>query len=262
VSLLGVGVGARFEAVLPDGFRVEAHGSPDIVLRRDVANELFASTPTAVVRAIDRICIVSSDGVTEFCTTSLSWAVVSSGPTRFEAQVSGSVTAGASMTVGYFRAKAGAIRYFESSVSPPFDVLAGQTVSLTMTLVLASSHSPSVSGGLPSVSAVESRNLLSLLYNILRGQRPADTYLTLNNVLWRTAIGATLLGKPLSRTYSPGATSGRAEHGFDNFGIAGLLIKIHVNCTGQADCIVYTLSSELDVDPTDRARFTIEISVS
>jgi hypothetical protein len=118
-----------------------------------------------------------------------------------------------------------------------------------------------VSGGLPSVSSVDSRNLLILLGNILRGARPPSTYLTLNNVLWRTATGATLLGKPLSRTYSPGATDGRAEHGFDNFGTGGLLAKIHVNCTGQADCIVYTLSSELNVGSSDRARFSISISV-
>jgi hypothetical protein len=261
VGLIGVGVGARFEAVLPDGSRVEVHGSPTLTLRRHVANELFASTPTAVVLAIDRICIVSSDGVTEYCTTSLSWAVVSSEPTRFEAQVSGSVTAGAPITVGYFRAKAGTTLYFESAVSPTFDVLAGQTVSVTMTLTLTSTHSPSVSGGLPSVSATNSSNLLGLLFLILRGQRPANTFLTLEGVLWRTGAGAVLLGKPLTRNYSPGATSGSASHDFDNFGASGSLARINVNCAGQADCIVYTLSTALSVTTSDRARYSVSISV-
>jgi hypothetical protein len=262
VSLLGVGVGARFEAVLPDGSRVGVVGSPSLTLRRHVANELFASTPTAVVLAIDRICIVSSDGVTEYCTTSLSWAVVSSEPTRFEAQVSGSVTPTAPITVGYFRAKAGATLYFESAVSPTFDVLAGQTVSLTMTLTLTSSHSPSVSGGLPSVSATNSSNLLGLLHLILRGARPANTYLTLEGVLWKTGVGTVLLSRPLSRSYTAGATSGSASHDFANFTASGSLAKIHVDCTNQADCIVYTLSSTLSVTTSDRARYSINISVS
>ena len=261
VGALGVGIGARFEVVLPDGSRVSVSGSPSLTLRRHVANELFASSPTAVVQAIDRICIVSSDGATEYCTTGLTWSVVSDEPTRHESQVSGSVTPTAPITVGYFRAKAGTTLYFESAVSPNFDVLAGQTVSLTMTMVLSSSHTPSVSGGLPSVSATESRNLLGLLFLILRGQRPANTYLTLNNVLWRTGAGATLLGKPLSRSYTPGATNGSAGHDFDSFGASGSLAKIHVNCTGQADCIVYTLSSSLNVTTSDRARYSISISV-
>jgi hypothetical protein len=262
VSSLGVGVGARFEAVLPDGSRVEVHGSPHINLRRDVANELFAGTSTAVVRAIDRICIVSSDGVTEYCTTSLSWAVVSSEPTRHESQVSGSVTASAPITVGYFRAKAGAIVYFESDVSPQFDVLGGQTVSLTMTMVLTSSHSPSASGGLPSVSATNSSNLLGLLFLILRGQRPSNTYLTLEGVLWKTGAGAVLLSRQLVRTYSAGATSGSASHEFANFTAGGSLARIHVDCTNQGDCIVYTLSTTLSVTTSDRARYTVSISVS
>jgi hypothetical protein len=262
VSLLGVGVGARFEAVLPDGSRVDVVGSPSLTLRQHVANELFASTPTAVVQAIDRLCVFSLGAGVDYCTTSLTWSVVSSEPTRFEAQVSGSVTVPAPITVTHFRAKAGATLYFESAVSPNFDVLAGQTVSLTMTLTLTSSHSPSVSGGLPSVSATDSSNLLGLLYNILRGARPANTHLTLVNVLWRTGAGVVLLGKPLARTYSIGATSGRAEHDFDNFGASGSLARIHVNCSGQADCIVYTLSSALSVTTSDRARYSINISVS
>jgi hypothetical protein len=262
VSLLGVGVGARFEVVLPDGSRVSVTGSPSLTLRQHVANELFASTPTAVVLAIDRICIVSSDGATEYCTTSLSWAVVSSEPTRFEAQVSGSVTPTAPITVGYFRAKAGATLYFESAVSPNFDVVAGQTVSLTMTLTLTSSHSPSVSGGLPSVSETNSSNLLGLLYLILRGARPSNTYLTLEGVLWKTGVGTVLLSRPLSRNYSVGATSGSASHDFANFTASGSLAKIHVDCTNQADCIVYTLSSTLSVTTSDRARYITSISVS
>ena len=261
MGALGVGVGARFEAVLPDGSRVSVRGSPSLTLRRHVANELFASTPTAVVLAIDRICIVSSDGATEYCTTSLSWSVVSAEPTRFQAQVSGSVTPTAPITVGYFRAKAGATLYFESAVSPPFDVVAGQTVSLTMTLTLSATHSPSVSGGLPSVSATDSSNLLGLLYNILRGARPANTYLTLSDVFWKTATGVVLLAIPLSRSYSPGATSGSASHDYANFTAGGSLAKIHVDCENQADCIVYTLSSALSVTTSDRARYSISISV-
>jgi hypothetical protein len=262
VSALGVGVGVRFEAVLPDGFRVEAHGSPTDTLKQHVANELFASTPTAVVLAIDRICISNPEANVEYCTTSLSWAVVSSEPTRFEAQVSGSVIAGASFTVTHFRAKAGATLYFESAVSPPFDVSGGQTVSLTMTLVLTSSHSTSVSGGLPSVSAVNSSNLLGLLYLILRGQRPANTYLTLEGVLWKTGAGVVLLSRQLVRTYSPGATSGSASHDFANFTAGGSLAKIHVDCSNQGDCIVYSLSTALSVTTSDRARYSINISVS
>jgi hypothetical protein len=265
VSALGVGIGARFEAVLPDGSRVSVGGSPSLELRRHVANELFASTPTAVVRAIDRICIVYIDvdtgSVLEYCTTSLSWVVVSSEPTRLVAQVSGSVTPTAPITVTHFRAKAGDIVYFESAVSPTFDVVAGQTVSLTMTLTLTSSHSPSVSGGLPSVSAVNSSNLLGLLYNILRGARPANTHLTLVGVLWRTDAGVVLLAKPLVRNYSTGATFGSAEHDFDNFGASGSLVRIHVGCSGQPDCIVYTLSSALSVTTSDRARYRVSISV-
>jgi hypothetical protein len=261
VSLLGVGVGARFEAVLPGGSRVSVVGSPSLTLRQHVANELFASTPTAVVLAIDRICIVSSDGATEYCTTSLSWAVVSSEPTRFQAQVSGSVSAAAPITVGYFRAKAGATLYFESAVSPTFDVLAGQTVSLTMTLTLTSTHSPSVSGGLPSVSATNSSNLLGLLYLILRGARPANTYLTLEGVSWVDGAGTALLAKPLVRSYTAGATSGSASHDFFNFTSGGSLARIHVDCTNQLDCIVYTLSSALSVTTSDRARYSVSISV-
>jgi hypothetical protein len=261
LGALGIGVGARFEVVLPDGSRVEVHGSPSLTLRQHVANELFASTPTAVVRAIDRICIVSSDGAMEYCTTSLSWAVVSSGPTKHVSQVSGSVTPTVSMTVGYFRAKAGATLYFESAVSPPFDVVAGQAVSLTMTLTLQATHSPSVSGGLPSVASVDSSNLLGLLYLILSGQRPANTYLNLEGVAWKTGAGVVLLAKELVRSYSPGATSGSASHDFANFTASGSLARIHVNCANWDDCIVYTLSSTLSVTTSDRARFSISISV-
>jgi hypothetical protein len=246
---------------LPDGSRVSVSGSPSLTLRRHVANELFASTPTAVVQAIDRICIVSTDGATEYCTTGLTWSVVSTEPTRFVAQVSGSVTPTAPITVGYFRAKAGATLYFESAVSPPFDVVAGQTVSLIMTLTLQTTHSPSVSGGLPSVSATDSSNLLGLLYLILRGQRPANTYLTLEGVSWRTGAGVVLLSRQLSRSYTSGATSGSASHDYANFTASGSLAKIHVDCTNQADCIVYTLSSPLSVTTSDRARFSISISV-
>jgi hypothetical protein len=266
VSLLGVGVGARFEAVLPDGSRVSVSGSPTITLRQHVANELFAGTPTAVVLPIDRICIVFDGGypeyVVEYCTTSLTWTVTRFEPRLREVQVSGSVTPPASITVTHFRAKAGATLYFESAVSPTFDVVAGQTVSLTATLTFSTTHSPSVSGGLPSVASVETSGLLALLVNIIRGARPADTYLTLVSVLWRTGAGVVLLGKPLVRTYSIGATSGRAEHDFDNFGASGSLARIHVNCSGEADCIVYTLSSALSVTTSDRARYSINISVS
>jgi hypothetical protein len=261
VGALGIGVGARFEAVLPDGSRVSVMGSPSLTLRQHVANELFASTPTAVVQAIDRICIVSSDGVTEYCTTSLSWSVVSSEPTRFVAQVSGSVVPTASITVGYFRAKAGTTIYFESAVSPTFDVVAGQTVSLTMTLTLQTTHSPSVSGGLPSVASVDSSNLLGLLYLILRGQRPTATYLTLVSVMWEATDDRTLLLAYLSRSYTSGATSGSASHDYANFTASGSLARIRVDCEGQARCIVYTLSSTLSVTTSDRARYSISISV-
>jgi len=261
VGALGVGIGARFEVVLPDGSRVSVRGSPSLTLRQHVANELFADTPTAVVKAIDRICIVSSDGATEYCTTSLSWTVVSEEPTRHEIQASGSVTPTAPITVGYFRAKAGDMLYFESAVSTPFDVVAGQTVSLTMTLTLSTTHSPSVSGGLPSVSEINSSNLLGLLYNILRGARPANTYLTLEGVSWEDGAGEVLLSKELVRSYSPGATSGSASHDYDNFRTGGSLARIHVHCTNQDDCIVYTLSSALSVTTSDRARYSISISV-
>jgi hypothetical protein len=262
VSLLGVGVGARFEAVLPDGSRVSAKGSPTNTLKQHVANELFASTPTAVVQAIDRLCVFNYDGGVEYCTTSLSWAVVSSEPTMFQAQVSGSVTVPASITVTHFRAKAGATLYFESAVSPNFDVLAGQTVSLTMTLTLSASHSPSVSGGLPSVSATNSSNLLGLLYLILRGARPSGTYLTLEGVRWVDGVGTVLLARELVRSYSSGATSGGASHDFANFTAGGSLARVHVDCENQADCIVYTLSSTLSVTTSDRARYIINVSVS
>jgi hypothetical protein len=261
VSSLGIGIGARFEAVLPDGSRVNARGSPSLELRRHVANELFASTPTAVVRAIDRICIVSSDGVVEYCTTSLTWSVVSREPTRLVAQVSGSVTPTAPITVGYFRAKAGGILYFESAVSPTFDVVAGQTVSLTMTLTLSTSHSPSVSGGLPSVSSVLSSFLLGLLYDILRGARPANTYLTLEGVSWVDSAGNDLLSIELVRSYTSGATSGSARHDFSNFRFGGSLASIRVHCTNLDDCIVYVLSSTLSVTTNDRARYSVSISV-
>lgn len=261
MSLLGVGVGARFEAVLPDGSRVSVSGSPSLTLRRHVANELFASTPTVVVLAIDRICIVSSDLATEYCTTSLSWSVVSTGATSHVSQVSGSVTPTAPITVGYFRAKAGATLYFESAVSPEFDVLAGQTVSLTMTLTLQTTHSPSVSGGLPSVDTVGSINLLALLYQILSGARPANTYLTLEGVLWLDTGGGTLLARQLVRTYSTGATSGRAEHDFANFTASGSLRVIAVDCTNRGSCFYYILSSPFSVTTSDRARFSILISV-
>jgi hypothetical protein len=261
VGSIGVGVGARFEAVLPDGSRVSGRGSPTDTLRQHVANELFASTPTAVVQAIDRICIYNSGSGAEYCTTSLTWSVVSTGATRHESQVSGSVTPTANITVTHFRAKAGATVYFQSAVSPTFTVLAGQTVSLTMTLILQTSHSPSVSGGLPDVSAFESRNLLSLLYLILRGQRPANTYLTLGNVRWFDENGASLLTASLIRSYSSGATSGSASHDFVAFSAPGSLIGVAVNCVGQANCVVYGFEPSLYVTVSDRARYSISISV-
>jgi hypothetical protein len=261
VSSLGIGIGARFEVVLPDGSRVSAKGSPSLELRRHVANELFASTPTAVVRAIDRICIVSSDGVVEECTTSLSWSVVSEEPTKHVVQASGSITVSAPYTVGYFRAKAGTTLYFESAVSPTFDVVAGQTVSLTMTLTLSASHSPFVSGGLPSVDRVSSIVLLSLLSLIFRNARPTGQYLTLDSVEWLDRAGNTLLRASLTRSYSAGATSGSASHGYANFTAGGDLAGIVVNCVNRPSCIIYFLSSTLRVTTSDRARFSISISV-
>jgi len=84
--------------------------------------------------------------------------------------------------------------YFESVLfSPTFDVLGGQTVSLTMTLTLTSTHSPSFSGASVSVSAIDSSNLLGLLALILGGQRPANTYLNLEGVAWKTGAGTVLL---------------------------------------------------------------------
>jgi hypothetical protein len=261
LSALGIGVGARFEAVLPDGGRVESLGSPSLTLRRHVANELFASTPTAVVQAIDRICIVSSDGATEYCTTSLTWSVVSTERTRLVAQVSGSVTPTAPITVGYFRAKAGTTVYFESAVSPPFDVVAGQTVSLTMTLTLQTTHSPSVSGGLPSVSSVDSRYLLTLLYDILRGARPSGRFLTLERAVWFDEFAETLLSAMLTRSYTAGATSGSASHDYANFTAGGRLIGVSVYCVGQPNCIIYGFGDGVLVTVSDRARYSVSISV-
>jgi hypothetical protein len=264
VSLLGVGVGARFEAVLPDGSRVSVSGSPSPELRRHVANELFAGTPTAVVLAIDRICIVSSDGAVEYCTTSLTWSVTRAEPRLREVQVSGSVTPTAPITVGYFRAKAGATLYFESAVSPTFDVVAGQTVSLTATLTFSTTHSPSVSGGLPSVASVDTSGLLALLVDIIRGARPSGQFLTLTRARWAYIFDAyieTRLSASLTRSYTTGATSGSARHDFTAFTSSGGLNVVYVDCAGRDACIAYTLSSTLSVTTGDRARYDISVSV-
>jgi hypothetical protein len=264
VSLLGVGIGARFEVVLPDGSRISVSGSPSLELRRHVANELFASTPTAVVQAIDRLCIVSTDGATEYCTTSLNWSIVRAEPRLRQVQVSGSVTPTAPITVGYFRAKAGATLYFESAVSPPFDVVAGQTVSLTATLTFSTTHSPSVSGGLPSVASVETGELLGLLVSIIRGARPSGQFLTLTRVRWAYIFDAYIeirLSASLTRSYTTGATSGSASHDFTAFTSNGGLNAVYVDCAGRDACISYALSSTLNVTTSDRARYSISASV-
>jgi hypothetical protein len=264
VSSLGIGIGARFEVVLPDGSRVSVKGSPGLELRRHVANELFAPTPTAVVRAIDRICIVSSDGAVEYCTTSLTWSITRAEPRLRQVQVSGSITPTAPITVGYFRAKAGDILYFESAVSPTFDVVAGQTVSLTATLTFSTTHSPSVSGGLPSVASVDTSGLLALLVDIIRGARPSGQFLTLTRVRWAYIFDAyveTRLSVSLTRSYTAGATSGSASHDFTAFTSSGGLNVVYVDCAGRDACIAYTLSSTLSVTTSDMARYSISVSV-
>jgi len=67
------------------------------------------------------------------------------------------------------------------------------------------------------------------------------------------------LARLLSRSYTPGATSGSASHDFANFTASGSLARIHVDCNNWDDCIVYTLSSPLSVTTSDRARFSISI---
>jgi hypothetical protein len=216
------------------------------------------------VLAIDRICIVSTDGATEYCTTSLSWSVTRAEPRLREVQVSGSVTPTAPITVGYFRAKAGATLYFESAVSPPFDVVAGQTVSLTATLTFSTTHSPSVSGGLPSVASIDSGLLLGLLVDILRGARPSGQFLTLSRVRWAYIFDAyieTRLSASLTRSYTAGATSGSASHDYTAFTSSGNLNVVYMDCAGRDACIAYTLASTLSVTTSDRARFSISVSV-
>ena len=257
-----LGVTARFEVVMPDGIRAFAYSSPTLDLRRRVAEELFASSPTAVVTPIDRLCLADTAGSTRDCASvsSADWAGFTSDPTSHQATVTKSVTVTASYTVGYFRAYSGTVLYFESAVSPTFDVLSGQTVTLSMTLTITSSHSPSVSGGLPAVASSDSSVLRGLLLEILRGARPSGAYLTLEGVNWRA--GATvLLSVPLFRSYEVGATSGSASHDYRNFTAGGNLDRVHVDCTNIADCIVYLFTSALSVSTSDRARYSVTISV-
>jgi hypothetical protein len=230
-------------------------------LKQHVANELFASTPTAVVRAIDRVCIVSIGGDVEDCTTLLSWRAYPYGVNNYIADISGRVMVSGSYTVGYVRIKAGDVVYFESGVSSPFYVFSGQVVSFTIRLTFLTTHSPSVGGGLPGIVYVSSRGLLGLLVDILRGVRPAGTYLTLERVRWEDEWGETILDVPLSRSYSPGAISGSAFHDFVNFVASGNLYKVVVDCVGRQYCLSYTLSSTLSVTMADRARFSVFVEV-
>jgi len=259
---LGLGIGARFEVVMPDGVRARAYSSPTLELRRRVAEELFAYSPSPVVTPIDRLCLVDTAGVTRDCASVSSgdWSGFTSDPTSHQATVTGSVSVTASYTVGYFRAYSGAVLYFESAVYPTFDVYSGLSVALSMTLTITSNHSPSVSGGLPGVGSADSSVLRGLLLEILRGARPPGAYLTLEGVNWRAGFSV-LLSVPLVRSYTTGATSGSAYHDYRNFSFGGNLDRVHVDCTNIADCIVYLFTSALPVSTGDRARYSITISV-
>jgi hypothetical protein len=215
----------------------------------------------AVVQPIDRVCIVSIDGVLEDCTTSFSFSGSIYGVNNYRANISGYVTVSGSYMVGYVRIKAGDVVYFESSVSSPFYVFPGQVVYFTIRLTFWTTHSPSVGGGLPGIGYVDSTGFLELLADILRGARPANTYLTLERVRWEEVWGETILDVPLSRSYSLGAISGSAFHDFVNFVASGNLYGVSVDCVGRPYCIYYAFSSTLSVTTADRARFSIVINV-
>ena len=261
LGVLNFGVRVESEVVLPDGSRVSGGGSPTVTLRRHVVNELFAPSPMAVVQPVDRVCIVSIGGVLEDCTTSLSFSSFIYGINNYVVCINGYVTVSGSYMFGYVRIKAGDVVYFESSAPFPFYVFPGQVVSFTICLIFSTTHSPSVGGGLPGIMDVDSSGFLELLADILRGARPANTYLTLERVRWEEERGETILDVPLSRSYTSGATSGSAFHDFANFVASGNLYRVYVDCVGKPYCISYTLSSALSVTTADRARFSIVIDV-
>jgi hypothetical protein len=259
--LVGVDVGARFEAMLSDGSRVVSSGYPTLTLRQHIISELFAPTPTAIVRPIDRICIVSSDGVVEECTTGLDWSFSFYHINVIVIIVSGSVTVNASYTVGYFRAKAGDIVYFESAVYPAFDVKVGQTVSITMTVYASIRYRFNVDGGLPSDIGAFSMEFMYLLYTALSGRRPRDGYLTLERVDWVDEGFNILLSRELVRSYTADVTSGIAFHDFANFTASGNLKYVFVQCSGSPECIIFNFPTAVGVTTADRARFSISIKV-
>ena len=257
MGALGIRVKVESEVVLPDGTRISGGGSPTITLRQHVVSELFAPIPTAVVQPVDRVCVVSVGGTLEDCTTSFSWSRYPYGTTSYVVYISGYVTVSGSYMVGYVRIKAGDVVYFESGVSSPFYVFPGQVVFLVIALTFSTVHSPSVVGGLPGITDVDSAVLLELLADILGGARPVGTYLTLERVRWEDEWGETILDVPLARSYSPGAISGSAFHDFANFVASGNLYGVFVDCVGRQYCLSYYLSSSLSVTTADRARFSV-----
>jgi hypothetical protein len=178
-----------------------------------------------------------------------------------EIRVSGSVTPTASITVGYFRAKAGDRVYFESAVSPPFDVQAGRSVSITMTVNASIRYRFNVGGGLSGDIYSISVEFMYLLYTALSGRRPHDGYLTLERVDWADENINFLLSRELVRSYSPGATSGSASHDYANFMASGNLRYVFVQCTGSPECIIFSFPEAVSVTTADRARFSIVIDV-
>ena len=256
-----VNIDAKFEVRTSDGGVYEVHASPTTTVSIHLANELFASSPSAILKAITRIYLADDTGVNrDYADISPSdWYSVTTGTNYAEAVVTKDIPITADYGVGRFRAYGGSDMYFNAV--PPgggFPVATGQTVTVTLTLRVSISHSPSVGGGLPSVS-VNSTRLAELILKIFMGQRPSGSYLTLKQVRYMAGT-ANLLTASLTRSYSTGATSGSASHDFANFTSSGNLTDVRVDSEGYADSIVYTLSTPLSVTTSDRIRYSINIS--
>jgi len=254
-----IGFDVEFQVETPDGSIESFKGSPTSTFKVDLASEIFAPTPSAVLTPIDKICLAGA--TREDCSTvsSANWYNIYAYDGYTEGYVTVTVTASADYTVTAFRAYSGAKLYFEASTS--FSVVANQQVSVTMKLTISTSHNVYVYGGLPSVLSASAKFLRGLIFDILKGARPPGAYLTLVWAVWGEETIA-LLGTGVTRTYTPGATSGQISHPYTNFSSAGNLRYIRVNCEGATACISYVLTSAIAVTTSDRASLTITINVT
>ncbi len=236
-------------------------GSPQDALRKDLTNELCAPSP--ILSAIDKICMGGASG--EDCTSiaSTDWtkdAIDEGYPGTTQVMSTTKViTATKSQTITYFALYSGTKLYFRHDLdaTQQFSVSSGQSVSISVEIRIRGTHSPSVAGGLPSVS-VNATGLWYLIREILAGARPAGTTIGLEGVGWFAGTTG-LLGSQLTLSYDSTTLRCTASHDFKNFTASGNLDNIRVDCLNFSGCIRYTLSSPLPVTTYDRAKYSITI---